>query len=320
MQESTHSIFSEKKIPIFTQRSWLLEAVREIKALPNWLGQTMVSQGISEIERIWMVTSASTVSVPQTDTQYLEQLHALQQWYIFRDDRIKILHFLEIYPFLVPLLIEAYYKIEKYFPYSLVFLAITTDPEEFGINQLVAFIATDLGPDQASDALSNFDKKWWLSALKRAKGKLCITFGVSMSFDWSQYLDVARELAEQAKTTPYPLQEAKLRASISRAYYAAFGKARNHLRYDNRIKEPNPLVDSNGEHINIHQYVKQTYMSRGEEDYVEIGLFLDRMIKNRNMADYDLNYAAVQNLSFTTQVTLKWARDALSILKRIQKR
>lgn len=49
-----------------------------------------------------------------------------------------------------------------------------------------------------------------------------------MSFDWSEYLNVAKELAGIA-TNPAN-QEAKLRAAISRAYYAAFIKARNHLR------------------------------------------------------------------------------------------
>ena len=50
-----------------------------------------------------------------------------------------------------------------------------------------------------------------------------------MSFDWSQYLNVAKELTGHG-TTPPANQEAKLRAAISRAYYAAFIKARNHLR------------------------------------------------------------------------------------------
>ncbi len=48
-----------------------------------------------------------------------------------------------------------------------------------------------------------------------------------MSFDWSEYLNLAQELAGKA-TTPAS-QEAKLRA-ISRAYYAAFVQARNFLR------------------------------------------------------------------------------------------
>ena len=41
-----------------------------------------------------------------------------------------------------------------------------------------------------------------------------------MSFDWSQYLNLAKELTDQP-TTPAN-QEAKLRDAISRAYYAAF--------------------------------------------------------------------------------------------------
>ncbi len=54
-----------------------------------------------------------------------------------------------------------------------------------------------------------------------------------MSFEWSEYLNVAQELIEQAKKASY--QEAKVRAAISRAYYAAFGAARNHLRYKDKI-------------------------------------------------------------------------------------
>jgi len=42
----------------------------------------------------------------------------------------------------------------------------------------------------------------------------------AMSFDWSEYLDIARELAGQA--TASSSAEAKKRCAISRAYYAAF--------------------------------------------------------------------------------------------------
>lgn len=50
-----------------------------------------------------------------------------------------------------------------------------------------------------------------------------------MSFDWSGYLDVAKELASVALTSAN--KEAKLRSAISRAYYAAFILARNYLRF-----------------------------------------------------------------------------------------
>jgi hypothetical protein len=74
-----------------------------------------------------------------------------------------------------------------------------------------------------------------------------------MSFDWSQYVDVAKELYEQAKTAPQPLQEAKFRASISRAYYAVFGKARDQLRRRDRIAEPRPMLDTHGLPTGVHQ-------------------------------------------------------------------
>src|SRR6266536_662971 len=48
-----------------------------------------------------------------------------------------------------------------------------------------------------------------------------------MSFDWSEYLTLAQELT--SASTSSPIQEAHLRAAISRAYYAAFCKARNYL-------------------------------------------------------------------------------------------
>jgi len=174
-QHSTRSNLLRDRLPAFTQLLWLLKTESTLKGLLNWSSQTISFQGVSELERIWMVTGVSTVSVPQTDVLYLNQLHLLQRWYIFRGQRIEIVRFLERYPFLVSLLIEAYYYIVEFFPHSPVYLAITADPEEFGRDQLTVFIATDLGPDEAVEVLSRFDKKWWLNSLKRAQGKLCIT-------------------------------------------------------------------------------------------------------------------------------------------------
>jgi hypothetical protein len=44
-------------------------------------------------------------------------------------------------------------------------------------------------------------------------------------FDWSDYLTLAKQLATNA-------DEASKRAAISRAYYAAFGLARNYVIVD----------------------------------------------------------------------------------------
>lgn len=49
-----------------------------------------------------------------------------------------------------------------------------------------------------------------------------------MSFQWVDYLAVARHLKEHSGASSY--SEACLRASVSRAYYAALMTARNLLR------------------------------------------------------------------------------------------
>jgi hypothetical protein len=141
-----------------------------------------------------------------------------------------------------------------------------------------------------------------------------------MSFDWTQYFDVSRELAERAKGASFPHQEAQLRASISRAYYAVFGKARSYLRRHDRILEPSPLVGARGERINIHQYVREKFLANTDQDYQEIALILDRLSQYRNAADYDLNNPVLNNLPFTAAAVLKWAKDGLDRRQRLQKR
>ena len=117
--------------------------------------------------RIWQDIGTSTVRVHQGEIQWLERL------YTFRE-RSDVLWFLERYPFLVPLLLEAYGKIGDYFPYSQVFLEVVTDPEAVGDYQLVVFIATNFDPDEADDRFERFDEDWWLDALDQAQGVLCI--------------------------------------------------------------------------------------------------------------------------------------------------
>lgn len=134
-----------------------------------------------------------------------------------------------------------------------------------------------------------------------------------MSFDWSEYLSIAQELIEQAKKSSY--QEAKVRSAISRAYYAAFGAARNHLRYTDNIREPRPLVNESGERINIHEYVREKFKESDDETRAEIGLTLERMCENGNIADYGLHDTLFDKPDFLCQITLRWARYVLSSLR-----
>jgi uncharacterized protein (UPF0332 family) len=105
-------------------------------------------------------------------------------------------------------------------------------------------------------------------------------------FNWSKYLDLAKELGSSNSEES---NEAKLRSSISRAYYAAFCKARIYLRdieKDPRLQPQNyPNKD-----FNVHQYVIDNLKSRKkkeEKELVKIGEYLFRLRQQRNKADYD---------------------------------
>ncbi len=95
-----------------------------------------------------------------------------------------------------------------------------------------------------------------------------------MSFDWKQYLDLARDLS-QPTTSDKGTQEARLRSAVSRAYYAAFCHARNYSR--NWLKfVPNHTADDHGR---LRAFLKDG-KRRG------IALKLDQLRQWRNDADY----------------------------------
>lgn len=121
-----------------------------------------------------------------------------------------------------------------------------------------------------------------------------------MSFDWSDYLKLANELA------PRPInaetQEAKLRCAISRAYYANYCKARNHLR------------DKEGQVIparDAHRYVIDVLLNSTERKRKDLGKDLNRLRIDRIKADYhdEFNGVAAQ-----TEVVLMLAEKVMSKL------
>jgi uncharacterized protein (UPF0332 family) len=156
-----------------------------------------------------------------------------------------------------------------------------------------------------------------------------------MSFDWSEYLIVAQELANQTrassktrskikvkllnainrayyvtfrKVRKRSLDEAKLRCSISRAYYAAFRKARNHLR----DKDSQPLkVLLQG---NTHQNVINLFNKSNDIDRQLIAQFLRDLRSARNKADYD---DTVPNLPGLTMTTLLQSEQVIDLLKTL---
>lgn len=156
-----------------------------------------------------------------------------------------------------------------------------------------------------------------------------------MSFDWSEYLLVAQELAEQAavssksrskiilklsnlsnqayktvfsKTRNRSLDEAKSRCAISRAYYAAFRKARNHLR--DKDGQPSTAIL----HGNTHQNVINLFNMSSDLDRQMIAQFLRDLRSARNKADYD---DTVPNLPGLTMTALLQSEQVIDLLKTI---
>ena len=156
-----------------------------------------------------------------------------------------------------------------------------------------------------------------------------------MSFDWSEYLTVAQELASQTtaasmrkstirmklrhvisrayyaafrKARNRSSDEAKLRCAISRAYYAAFRKARNHLR-DKEGRSVNALARGN-----THEIVINLFNTGTNTDRLLVAQFLRDLKAARLRADYE---DTVPNLPGLTTTALLEAEQVLALLNII---
>jgi hypothetical protein len=118
--------------------------------------------------QVWGENDLLSASFTSTVAQSLKQM------YDFRKP-VEISHFLQVNPFLTPLLEEAYTHIRKYFPSSQLILEVVADPEALDEEQLVIFIVVKYDPDEASETLNQLDENWWLDAMEWTQDKLCIT-------------------------------------------------------------------------------------------------------------------------------------------------
>ncbi len=123
-----------------------------------------------------------------------------------------------------------------------------------------------------------------------------------MSFDWSEYLTLAQELTANSATSP--VHEANLRSAISRAYYAAFHKAQDHLINKDHSPIPHP--------VNIHFYVVNVFEDSNDTTRKKIGELLRHLRSIRNIADYQNSFFG--NLQGRTKGVLTEAEEAIRLL------
>jgi len=125
-----------------------------------------------------------------------------------------------------------------------------------------------------------------------------------MSFEWTEYLNLAHELGGQMRSPAN--QEARFRAAISRAYYAAFCKCRNYLR-----DKENHQIPSGAK---AHQYVRDQFKKSTNKLRRQIGQTLERLRSDRNKADHDGKIVMLDSL---TKTDLALADSAISILNKL---
>ena len=106
-----------------------------------------------------------------------------------------------------------------------------------------------------------------------------------MKFDCSSYLEIAQSLFDEVNNSlnqanNFLTNEAKIRSSISRAYYSVFCLVRNYLR---DIEGDNNLHTLK---VNVHDYVIKNLLDSKDADRRYFGQCLDRLRINRNEADY----------------------------------
>ncbi len=124
-----------------------------------------------------------------------------------------------------------------------------------------------------------------------------------MTFNWSEYLSLARQLARQA---PFAAaREARLRSAVSRAYYSVYCLARNRL-----VSEGHVIPRD----VNPHTYVIDQFRNSPDTKRGQLGLNLDRLRTDRNKADY---FNSFQGLELTTPLDIALAEQALQALSSL---
>ena len=125
-------------------------------------------------------------------------------------------------------------------------------------------------------------------------------------FDWQEYLALAREMADTGEPATATL-EARLRCAVSRAYYAAFGRASRYLRELHGFDD----LPADGD---VHKEVAHRFKGDGDAAWRAIGKDLDELREYRNDADY---HADVGGWPDTVQVSLEKASRSVLALSQL---
>jgi hypothetical protein len=158
-----------------------------------------------------------------------------------------------------------------------------------------------------------------------------------MNFDWTEYLNLAKELIALAgkKDKQLSCPEAKYRSSISRAYYAAHCHGRNYLIKKVKDLTINPTPEAHQKVIDEFEKLgaSVTYQTRADgaqkqirgtihnQDYVNVSDYLFHLRKDRNSMDYHDDLSTRRkgrslNISGQATLSIKQTEEIFDILKK----
>ncbi|MCW3054635.1 MAG: hypothetical protein JWN14_3805 [Chthonomonadales bacterium] len=128
-----------------------------------------------------------------------------------------------------------------------------------------------------------------------------------MAFDWTGYLTLADTLSKSQT------DEAKLRAAISRAYYAAYMTAR---RYWESVG--NSLHDSDSSHVQVSRaYERRNPVSEPDKLKAHVGNTLRQLREYRVSADYDDEFA-YSDIARIAESTVILSRKTIANVEKLK--
>ncbi|NOX63893.1 MAG: DNA-binding protein [Chloroflexi bacterium] len=128
-----------------------------------------------------------------------------------------------------------------------------------------------------------------------------------MSFDWTDYLKLAKKLLDAGHGSD--VAEASYRSATSRAYYAAYHVASIFAQTEGYIP-----YGSGDDHQGVARYFRE---AAGNRYRLKIAAELDRMRKARNQADYATVFRR-QSPKAMADLTVRSAARVIEILEKLE--
>jgi hypothetical protein len=119
----------------------------------------------------------------------------------------------------------------------------------------------------------------------------------NVPFNWNDYLTLAEDLSRRS-------DEAARRSAISRAYYAAYNLARQHLRdaLGANVGPASEPIPPSGKRKGEHEWCWDKFCDSGHDGCIDIGELGKRLKGFRVEADYEANSAVARNAQGTDMV------------------